>query len=115
MAADSEVNLDGFIFEKLEPEESGVLSVMTQRQKEEELKEERMNEYENMPLKDKLLNVHKRVCDPDEKVLAQIKYNADPETGKLIREGEVTQGKDDPYEIDEGIEMYNEFYSHPNK
>ena len=109
------MELEGLIFEKLNAKEAGILSLIEERKKEEDLKVMKENEHETIPLKDKLLSLHKIVNDPDDERLAQVEYSADPETGKLIRNGKILPPKEDPFGIEKGMEQYEEFYGYPSK
>eukprot|EP00826_Nyctotherus_ovalis_P031424 TRINITY_DN2511_c0_g1_i8.p2 TRINITY_DN2511_c0_g1~~TRINITY_DN2511_c0_g1_i8.p2 ORF type:complete len:143 (+),score=48.40 TRINITY_DN2511_c0_g1_i8:283-711(+) len=107
--------LEGLIFEKLGTEEAGALSLMEERKREEDARVAKEGESDGMPLKDKVLGLHKMVYDPSGEVLALIKYTADPETGKLIRDGHLSLPKEDPFGIDEGTMQYEDFYENSSK
>lgn len=105
-----EADLSGFIFEKLSPEEPLLISPLTKRQKEQEIKQGKENEYSSMLLRDKIAYLHKAVFDPQGQKIAKIQYSEDPDTGKLVREGEVTNTCPDPFGIESGISMFKEYY-----
>ena len=110
-----ETDLSGFIFEKLSSEEPYTLTPLTQRQKEEETKTAKENEFQNMMLRDKVACLHKLVYDPFGQMLSTIKYEADPDTGKLVRKGEAVPSKLDTFEIATSISAYGDFYDPSNK
>ena len=112
---DIEIDLKGFIFDKLSPEESSTLSPLAQRKREEDAKATKESDYLSMILKDKLLCLHKIVHDMETQVLTNIKYEADPDTGRLIRKGEPLPAIADPFEITNGIESFNEYYESASK
>ena len=109
------MDISGFIFEKLSPEEPHSSTPLTMRQKDEEHKNTKENEYNNMQLTDKLLYLHKLVYDPHGEVLPQVKYEADPDTGKLVRKGNSQPPKGDPFEVAQGMTQFNDFYENPSK
>lgn len=110
-----EADLTGFIFEKLLPEEGSAVTPLTKRQMEEDAKAAKDREYTAMPLHDKIAYVHKLVNDPRGERLAEVKYEADPDTGKLVRKGNPVKERKDPLEIESGMALYNDYYESSTK
>ncbi len=108
---EAEVDLTGFIFEKLQPEEPLAVSPITQREQAHAAKVAQSQDFLRMPLKDKLAWLHKTLYDPQGNSLRNIEYDEDPETGGMVRKGELGHDTPDPFDITAGIAMFAEFYT----
>ena len=112
---DSDVDLTDFIFDKLAQDEPLALSPLTQRLHDEEAKAARAKGFHRMQLKDKLLWLHKTIHDPLGQAFAAIQYEQDPESGALVRKGELVPPPPDPFDIAAGIALFSDFYASPAK